>query len=196
MVEACAIYQSGWEGAPKAITNFRTRNSATSHPQILDQRASGVQGLSRRGIICAIYLKILRRRWSAAINACSAFSRQPDWSPDGNRIAVASHCGTPQNEEIWVVDTDGDGLRQLTHNGNDYFNGPHDFQPSWSPEGDAIVFVAPSPYKIFSSHAIYMMRFDGTGCRKLFELPGRPARILASESASRPCGERHRPAAT
>ena len=176
-IEACAIYQIGVAGgSPTAITNFEL-GIQDWNPQISASGHLAFNGLSRRGIVSAIYLKSPDGEGLRQLTPAPLALRQPDWSPDGHRIAVASHYGTPQNEEIWVVDTDGDGLRQLTNNGNDYFNGPHDFQPSWAPEGDAIVFVRQAPD--FSSHAIYMMRLDGTGCRKLFELPGpaRPAPI-------------------
>lgn len=83
-------------------------------------------------------------------------TRQPDWSPDGNRIAVSSQFGTPRNEEIWVVDVDRNELRQLT-----------DYHPSWSPQGDAIVFERDAPD--FSSSAVYIVKHDGPGCRKLVD---------------------------
>lgn len=44
-----------------------------------------------------------------------------------------------------------------------------DHHPSWSPQGDAIVFQRVAPD--FSSSAIYIMKHDGTGCRKLLSLP-------------------------
>ena len=170
--ETCAIYQIGVAGgSPSAITSFELGIQDLS-PQYSASGQLAFTGVARRGILSAIYLKGPDGEGPRQLTPAPLTLRQPDWSPDGHRIAVASHYGTPQNEEIWVIDTDGDGLRQLTNNGNDYFNGPHDFQPSWSPQGDAIVFVRQAPD--FSSHAIYMVRFDGTGCRKLLELHGPP----------------------
>jgi len=51
---------------------------------------------------------------------------QPDWSPDGSRIAfVRGQSGGP---EIFVVNSDGSNLRQITH--NTYIL---DFAPQWRP---------------------------------------------------------------
>ena len=47
------------------------------------------------------------------------------WSPDGRRIAFDS---ARRNSEIYVVSSDGGGLRRLTRNA-----GP-DLAPAWSPD--------------------------------------------------------------
>jgi Tol biopolymer transport system component len=63
----------------------------------------------------------------------------PAWSPDGERIVFASHAGGtgPTGDpdyDLYVVDADGGGLRQLT-------DGPaYDMYPSWSPDGESIAF--------------------------------------------------------
>ena len=53
---------------------------------------------------------------------------EPAWSPDGGRIAFVS---TPKNKssDIWVVNLDGSGLRQLTTDTK------LDVAPTWSPPG-------------------------------------------------------------
>jgi len=95
-------------------------------------------------------------------------ARQPDWSPDGNRIAFSTHCGKPQNEEIWTVNPKENSLVRLTKNGSDYFSGPHDFHPSWSPQGDAIVFERDAPD--LSSSGIFIMKSDGSGGKEVLAL--------------------------
>ena len=45
----------------------------------------------------------------------------PSWSPDGDRIVFTRHRSAGQRvtfryDELYVVDADGDGLRQLTRN--------------------------------------------------------------------------------
>jgi Tol biopolymer transport system component len=168
-IEACAIYQIGLAGGtPTAITEIELGIQDFS-PQYSVNGNLGFTGVSRRGILCAIYLKSRDGEDMRQLTPAPLTARQPDWSPDGNRIAVSSNSGTPQNEEIWVVDVDRSRLRQLTNNGNDYFARPHDYHPSWSPQGDAIVFERDAPD--FSSSAIYIMEHDGTGCRKLLTLP-------------------------
>jgi Tol biopolymer transport system component len=168
-VEACGIYQVGLAGgSPTAITNVDLGIQDLS-PQYSSSGSLIFASVARRGIICAIYLKSPDEVELRQLTPTALSNRQPDWSPDGNRIAVSSHCGNPQNEEIWIVDIDRNEVRQLTNNGTDYFAGPHDLHPSWSPQGDAVVFQRFAPD--FSSSAIYIMKHDGSGCRKLFVLP-------------------------
>jgi TolB protein len=62
----------------------------------------------------------------------------PAWSPDGSRIAFMSQqpgaSGNDPNYDIFVVNVDGSGLRQLTD-----APGEEGF-PSWSPDGTRIAF--------------------------------------------------------
>jgi Tol biopolymer transport system component len=168
----CGVYQIGLAGgAPTAITNIELGINDVS-PHYSTSGNLAFTGVARRGIICAIYLKSRNDENVRQLTPPALTTRQPDWSPDGNRIAVSSHFGTPQNEEIWVVDVDRNQLRQLTDNGNDYFAFPHDYHPSWSPQGDAIVFERDAPD--FSSSAIYIVKHDGSGSRKLLTLPHLP----------------------
>jgi Tol biopolymer transport system component len=60
----------------------------------------------------------------------------PDWGPDG-RIAFARGGLTSARAEIFVIDSTGANLRQLT-NGGDSESRIH---PSWSPDGQRIEFV-------------------------------------------------------
>jgi len=166
--QGCGVYQVGLAGGPLTdITNIEL-GIQDNTPQYSVNGRLVFTGVGRGGIICAIYLRSRDGEGLRQLTPAPLSPRQPDWSPDGNRIAVSSHCSNPQNEEIWMLATDGNGLRQLTNNGTDYFAGPHDFHPSWSPQGDAIVFERDAPD--FSSSAIYIMKQDGTSCRKLFTL--------------------------
>lgn len=57
---------------------------------------------------------------------------QPDWSPDGRRLAFQSY--RDGNFHVWMVDVDGSDLRQLT-------TGPFDSrEPRFSPDGKRIAF--------------------------------------------------------
>jgi Tol biopolymer transport system component len=72
-----------------------------------------------------------------------ANDREPDYSPDGRFIAFSSQwrqgslsqSGTAAAflPEIWVMNSDGTGIRQLTQHGG--------ASPSWSPDGSKIVYV-------------------------------------------------------
>ena len=59
--------------------------------------------------------------------------RQPRWSPDGKRLAFYSNrSGFP---EIWTINRDGSGLRQITQ-----MMGRGVAHPVWSSDGNRIVF--------------------------------------------------------
>ena len=60
----------------------------------------------------------------------------PTWSPDKGRIAFMRQT-TPEGEDrygdIYVINSDGTGLRRLTRGGDYHY-------PDWSPSGDRIIF--------------------------------------------------------
>jgi len=67
------------------------------------------------------------------------------------------------------MDAHGGHLQYLTDNGKDYFNGSHDRNPAFSPDGKFIVFERHTPD--FSDSAIYVMKVDGGGLKPLAVLP-------------------------
>ena len=91
---------------------------------------------------------------------------RPDWSPDGTQLVAFAHFCNPRPEEIAVLNSDGSGsIQYRTHNGKDYFGGPHDRNPAFSPDGNFIVFERNAPD--FSSSAIYLMKSDGSGLKAI-----------------------------
>jgi len=68
-------------------------------------------------------------------------TRTVEWSPDGSRIAFARTEGTaglPRSSELFVVNADGTGERQLTTGPEPY---PQVRSVAWSPDGLSIAFV-------------------------------------------------------
>lgn len=73
-----------------------------------------------------------------AITPKSRRSFDPDWSPDGTRIAYAeTQFTSPQRAQIriMVTNADGSGRRALTA-----FGGADEINPKWMPDGQTIVF--------------------------------------------------------
>lgn len=66
--------------------------------------------------------------------------RDPQFSPDGKQIAfyVTKYYlkEGKSNCEIYVINSDGSNLKQMTHNPKD------DYHPRWSPDGKTIMFLS------------------------------------------------------
>ncbi len=98
-----------------------------------------------------------------------ASATAPAASPDGTAIAFMSQ--RDGNWEIYLVGTDGTGLRRLTdHPGQDGL-------PAWSPDGGWIAFVSDRD----GEWAIWAVRREGSALRKLFPLNGLPGGVVRGE---------------
>lgn len=79
-----------------------------------------------------------------------------DWSPDGRWLAF--YAGPQNNRDIYRVATDGSGVwERLT-------NGGGNLAPSYSPDGNWIVFTS---YRNGPDAEIWVMRADGSDPRQL-----------------------------
>jgi Tol biopolymer transport system component len=89
-----------------------------------------------------------------------------DWSPQGNEIIFSRHVTDDVQGSIWVVHSDGSGLREIHIQGltcGGSFFDPTGFgchAPRWSPDGKKIVFAAESQV---TGVNIYTANADGSG---------------------------------
>ena len=88
---------------------------------------------------------------------------EPAWSPDGEPIAYVADVGpdkeTWDDEEIFVINSDGSGRTRLTDiSGNDHW------PPTWSPDGTRIAITSDGTEK---RGEIYAMNADGSGLTRL-----------------------------
>ena len=83
-----------------------------------------------------------------------------DWSPDGQ--SIVTYSGEPWHREVFIMNADGSGTRQLTPTGGNSQG------PSFSPDGKWVVFTAYFD-KYGDDHGceIYVIRVDGTDLRRL-----------------------------
>lgn len=79
----------------------------------------------------------------------------PDWSPDGRQLAFVRYTSDEPRvvHEVYVVNADGSGQRNLTN------NTVADSCPEWSPDGSAIAFESTRD----GNKEIYLMYPDGSG---------------------------------
>jgi Tol biopolymer transport system component len=88
------------------------------------------------------------------------------WGPDskiafdGLRLRCDSlgSCLSTDRSEIWTVQADGSGLKQLTHAG-------HAEKPKWSPDGARLLFVTRTSEG--GPNELWVVRTNGTGAKKL-----------------------------
>jgi TolB protein len=92
-----------------------------------------------------------------------------DWSPQGNQIIFTRHVTANVHGSIWVIKSDGSGLRQIHiprlpcggANASPVSYGCH--AAGWSPDGAKIIFAAGSPR---TGTNIYTADANGSGLRQ------------------------------
>ena len=89
----------------------------------------------------------------AGANASPFFQIEPAWSADGTKLAFAS--GRSGNSDIYAMNADGTGTRQLTSSDQ------NDTHPTWSPEGE-IAFTRAGD--------IYVVNADGSAARRVSDV--------------------------
>lgn len=89
----------------------------------------------------------------------SAF--EPSVSADGTRIAFG--VDTQASSEIWVINADGSGAKQLTD------DNLLDQAPAISPDGSRVVWNQWSPFPTYTDRDLWTMGADGSGQQLFFD---------------------------
>jgi TolB protein len=89
----------------------------------------------------------------------------PAWSPVDNRIAFWSGIEN-QYGQIWVINSDGPGSRQLTED----CNLRNSDDPSWSPDGQKILFSTGRSGR----NELWVMDADGTNEQRVSDIDAAP----------------------
>ena len=95
---------------------------------------------------------------------------EPDWHPDGDRIAFRTRFDPADPEtrsvptDIEVINVDGTGLVNLTNFG---LGNLRAIEPSWTPDGTRIVFTQVDGFGVGQLPAIALMDADGSNVTRL-----------------------------
>ena len=114
-----------------------------------------------------------------------------DWSKDGKKVCFMGQKKGERSDNLYVFNMDSKEVLKLTHFDKEYFWTPKN--PRWSPDGSRITFEGPNLSKAIQTDwakkdlhpgTLYIINSDGTGMRRLFEVPGEEDRWWGGRIAS------------
>lgn len=138
--EACAIYSVKASGTGlNAITKFHANTGGDNFdvkPEYSpDGKTISFSSFNRGGVQNGVYLMSAHGTGIHLITPTALGATDADWAPNGSQLAFWSHCCTAEPETIDTMNSDGSAIATLTSPGTS-----HDLRPSYSPQGDMIVF--------------------------------------------------------
>jgi eukaryotic-like serine/threonine-protein kinase len=99
---------------------------------------------------------------AAPLVASTGWDYQPQYSPDGRRIAFSSNR-EGETTEVWVADADGSSPARVTRG-----PGRHQGSPRWSPDGGSIAFDSQAENGRWD---VWTIGVDGSGLRQVTRDP-------------------------
>jgi TolB protein len=144
-----------------------TPNAGTSYNDATmssDGTALAYQRWHLGGVTSAIYVSDTSGSHERRVTPSRLLAYTPDWQPEGGRIAFASNLhGDRPLGSIYTIADDGSDLVRVT-------KPPYpasDLAPSYSPDGDMIVFESSRSYPDGCCDSLFIVHADGTGLRPL-----------------------------
>jgi|GEM_PF-302282 len=138
-------YDSNLNDPKGGYSIWRMRNIGTDKQLVVRGRMADWSGEGTKIIYIGLYAEIYQYSFmDSSIHRITSFNqvdiysrdnRYPKFSPDGTKIAFVSQEGGKGLVQLWLMNADGSGLRQLTTEGvGDGFD--------WCPDGRQIVYVS------------------------------------------------------
>ena len=95
---------------------------------------------------------------------------QPEWSPNGRRIAFVRCTGEESSCNVWVMRRNGTHQRQVTHCAPRWCFG--NLSPAWSPDGRWILFERDQRNGVGDNRpGLFLIRPNGTRLHRLTRAP-------------------------
>jgi Tol biopolymer transport system component len=96
-------------------------------------------------------------------------SANPDWSPDGSKLAIISRSEFPAKTSIYTINPDGSGLTLVIKDaGMGFFEWPR-----WSPDGTKLIFQG-SPDLRHTRFGLWTVDADGSNLTEIISGPPNP----------------------